>query len=273
MSCQAQLFAAPITVLLPAKIVANADFRAGDEDKPAVLVLHGFMATYNLNIVQSIAGEINGLGYTVLAPTLSLRINNRRSGANCEAIHTHTMETDVSEINWWLRWLKRKGHRDIRIIGFSTGGLQVADLLEKQVPKYVKKVILVSPIYMAGSPFPHAIEQADLLKARSLLKQDDTNLQQYSLSYCKQNFMAPAKVFLSYKAWSKQRLFQAIKSISIPVTIIVGSEDMRFGNQWISDLKSTGKRVIVINGANHFFDSLQEFDFLEKLETELLSAK
>lgn len=273
MSWQTLLCAAPITVVLPAKIVANADFREGDTHKPAVLVLHGFMATYNLNIVQSIAGELEGLGYTVLAPTLSLRINNRHTGANCEAIHTHTMETDVKEINWWINWLKHKGHRDIRIIGFSTGALQAADLLEKRVPKAVKKAILVSPIYMTGSPFPQAVEQADLLKASSLAKQGNTKLHSYSLSYCKNNFMAPAKVYLSYKAWTKQRLFEAIESIAIPVTVIVGGNDMRFGSQWVSELKSTGKRVIVIAGANHFFDALQEFDFLEKLGTELLNTK
>jgi len=269
----AMLHAAPITVLLPSKIVANADFRRGDSNKPAVLVLHGFMATYNLNIVQTIIGELEDQGFTVLAPTLSLRINNRQSGANCEAVHTHTMETDIAEISWWIDWLKRKGYRNVEVIGFSTGGLQVAALFEKHVPAIVKKVILVSPIYMAGKPFPEAIEQADLLKANSLVKRNDTKLQQYSLSYCNENFVAPAQVFLSYKAWSKQRLFKAIKSIAVPSVIIVGGEDFRFGRHWINDLGSTGKRVEVIPRANHFFSSLQEFEFLEKLEKEISASK
>jgi len=261
--------AEPITVELPSKIVANADYRPGQADKPAVLMLHGFMATYQLNIIQTMAGELESQGFSVLAPTLSLRINNRQQGGNCEAIHTHTMATDEAEIRWWINWLQHKGYHQVIALGFSTGGMQLAALLASHVPNVVKKAVFVSPVYMTGPPFPLDIDKADLQKAKTLQAHGDIRLERYSLSYCKENFVAPAKVLLSYKVWTRQRLLDTLKSISIPAVIIVGGGDMRFGKQWVDDLSGTGKRVVVIPEANHFFNAIHEFDFLEKLVDEV----
>ena len=124
------LFCEVISVNIFENTAANADFRPGDKNKPAVFLLHGFMSTHNLNIIQVIAEELEDQGYTVLAPTLSLNINNRQSGINCDAVHTHTMESDVIEIGKWIDWLKNKGHNDIIMTGFSTGALLLATCLE-----------------------------------------------------------------------------------------------------------------------------------------------
>jgi len=263
------VIAEQISVMLPGKISANADYREGDPSLPAVFLLHGFMATHQLNIIQIMADELHGRGFTVVAPTLSLQINNRRAGANCDAVHTHTMESDVDEIAWWLEWLKNKGHEQIIVVGFSTGSLQVAILLSRGAPPYVSKAILVSPAYLAGEPFPQAEEQTEIATAKKLVALNQSQLSEYHLSYCKGDFVAPPNVFLSYKHWTEPRLQEKIEKIPVPHVVIIGGEDHRFGVKLGGKLKATHTRVITIAGASHFFDSPYEFDFLDQFIREV----
>lgn len=260
---------APISKTLPNNIIANADYRVGDNKKPAILVLHGFMSTYNLNIVQTIVDELAGDGYTVLAPTLSLNINNRHSGANCEAAHTHTMESDVDEIRWWINWLANKHKNNVIVIGHSTGSLQLAMLLAINPPKQIVKAILTSPTYMQGEPYPKSLEDTDIMTAKTQLKAGDNSLHQYHLSYCNGNFTAPPNAYLSYKKWSRAHLLRTLSTMSIPSVIIIGDQDTRYGPHWATHLQTTHIPVMIIPGANHFFDSPYEFDFLDLLKKHI----
>ena len=260
---------AQITESLPGNISVNADFRQGEADRPAVFLLHGFMATHNLNIIQIMADELESQGYTILAPTLSLKINNRHSGANCEAVHTHTMESDVAEIGWWFDWLKHKGYKEVIAVGFSTGSLQLAIYLSRQSPEIIKKAMFISPAYLAGPPFAQAEEKAEMEVAKQMLARHDDQLHEFHLSYCKGNFIAPAKVFLSYKEWTDTKLLEAIQGVGIPNVSIIGGGDHRFGTGLSKKLKSNDLALILVPEANHFFDSPYEFDFLDKFMQEV----
>lgn len=263
-------YAGQISVSISENITANADFRQGETNKPAVFLLHGFMSTHNLNIIQIMADELENNGFTVLAPTLSLNINNRRAGANCDAVHTHTMESDIREIVWWMQWLQNKGYNKVIITGFSTGSLQIAILLTRNSLKFIKKAVLVSPAYLAGKPFSEDEEKADIATAKSMLRKNQNQLHEFHLSYCKGDFVAPPKVFLSYKKWTANRLMDVIKAISIPHSVIIGGDDHRFGNRLSKTLNNNQTTVITIPGANHFFDSPHEFDFLDAFLNEMV---
>lgn len=263
------LFCEVISVNIIENTAANADFRPGDKNKPAVFLLHGFMSTHNLNIIQVIAEELEDQGYTVLAPTLSLNINNRQSGINCDAVHTHTMESDVVEIGKWIDWLKNKGHNDIIMAGFSTGALQISIYLSKNKPKNIKKAVLISPAYLAGEPFPVIKDKTEIATANKMLAENNNQLHNFYLSYCKGNFTAPPEVFLSYKKWTDSMLLKAVKQIPVPKSILIGGEDHRFGNRLEKKLKMINSKVITISGANHFFDSPHEFDFLDIFTQEI----
>jgi len=82
----------------PLQTQAQADYLAGDANKPAVLILHGFLTTNKFHTVVAMAKGLNDEGYSVLSPTLSLGINNRKSSIKCNSIHTHTLEQDLIEV-------------------------------------------------------------------------------------------------------------------------------------------------------------------------------
>ena len=98
------------------KISASAEYLVGQRDKPAVLLLHGFLQTREFPTVATLARGMHDAGYTVLSPTLSLGIPNRRHSLACEAVHHHSLDDDVSEIARWVGWLKSRGHRSIVLV-------------------------------------------------------------------------------------------------------------------------------------------------------------
>ena len=82
--------------------------------------------------------------------------------------------------------------------------------------------------------------------------------------------MSPPKVFLSYKEWTETRLLEVVQKITIPYIVIIGGEDHRFGTRLGKKLKKINSPVITISGANHFFDSPYEFDFLDQFTREVM---
>ena len=113
------------------QITATADYHPGRADRPAILLLHGFLQTRDFGIIKSIADTLADEGYTVLSPTLSLGISNRKRSLDCEALHLHDMDGDVREIQQWVKWLREHGHDDIIGVGHSFGGVQLLAWREK----------------------------------------------------------------------------------------------------------------------------------------------
>lgn len=259
------IMAAEIQTVLPGNIIANADYRQGNLALPAVLVVHGFMTTHHFNLVQIITNELAERHYSVLAPTLSLKINDRREGLDCEAIHTHDMAGDVAEIEWWVKWLIDKGHNNIILVGHSTGSMQLAAYALNNKHEEIRKIIFTAPAYYSGHAIDDPHLQHSIQLAGELIKKGDNDLGKYYLSYCKDNYTSTPEAFLSYTQWSNIKLINTFRSINIPFVIILGEMDHRFGVDWAAILKSNNLPVIIIPGADHFFDSPYELDFLDTL--------
>ena len=98
---------------LPNGVVAIANFHNGVNSLPAVITLHGFLQTHHSPPMSSLASNLSSRGYTVLSPTMSLNINHRSQSMACEAVHTHTMDSEVDEISYWVTWLNTKGYKNI----------------------------------------------------------------------------------------------------------------------------------------------------------------
>lgn len=260
--------AAILEETLPSGLKVQADFRPGDPERPAVLVVHGFMTTYNFNTVRGIADLLAENGYTVLAPTLSLGINGRLAGIPCDAVHTHTMEQSLDEIGWWVEWLTRRGYQDIVLIGHSSGATQALLYAAGTPHTAVRGVIAVSLIYLDYANNP-ALVQQQRRRAQSLQDKGDQGLNRYTILFCKDNFIAPAKVYLSYAMWDAERLLSAVRQSKIPVDVIRGSEDAPPLVQWGPSLQAAGAHEHIIEEAGHFFDGFAEFELHDRILTIL----
>ncbi len=267
----APAFAEPIEQALPSGTSAVAEFLPGDPALPAMVVIHGFLTTSNFNTIRSLVDELSESGYTVLAPTLTLGIQKRRGGLACDAIHTHTMDDDVREIRFWVDWLVSQGHERVVLISHSSGGTQTIAYADGGLNPAVTQLIILSLAY--ADPFT-GLERIERQRERAQrqLHEGDSSLARYSLYYCKENFVAPPHVYLSYTDWSRERVLEAVKNIPVPIAAIMGGADNNYGSDWAAELRETGIDVTVVDGASHFFDATHEFDLHEAIHGHLSAS-
>ncbi len=258
---RAPAYAEEMEVVLPNGLLAEASYLQGDIDKPAILLIHGFLTIHNFNLIQSIATEIAGNHYTVLAPTLTLGISKRRTTLDCDALHLHSMEQDLQEIDWWVTWLTRKGYKKIILMGHSSGAVQIVSYASSYKHKELTKLIALSLIPLSDNNSSHSRDSNK--KALKMIEINDTDIHNFTLTYCIENYSAPARQYMSYAQWDSARILKTLKSIQLPKQTILGSVDISKSYNLIDEIPNTGTRVNIIEGADHFFGSGTELELYD----------
>lgn len=244
----------------------NAEYQPGDRQRPAIVVLHGFLQTREFLTTQGIINGLSTLGLTVIAPNLSLGISDRLQSMQCQAPHKHRFDDDLREVDFWVEWLRRQGHPGVILVGHSWGsqhGLGYAEAYP-QVP--VSALIAIS-LVREGQPATVRAKQVSRAEVRAARR--DMSLQPYVLSFCK-TYMATPESYLSYARWDDARVIESLTRLQerkLPVYAVVGSQDSRIDGEWVQILRRYTTQTIVINGANHFFSSVHEFELNDRLET------
>lgn len=246
---------AEIVTLKPSsKIAALAEYQPGAKDRPAILMMHGFLQTREFAIIKSMADELANAGYTVLSPSLSLGIPQRKRSLDCEALHLHSMEGDTKEIQHWVEWLRGKGHKKIVGFGHSFGATQLLAWADKY-PHDDFRLIAVS---LVGS-----MPQAQRNKpAPASERKKGAALLVAPLSFCNR-YASPASNYFSYLDWDEKKILSALGTTKVPTDAILGSDDNRLVSGWGNQLRQAGINTHVIKDANHFMDGTHEFDVLE----------
>ncbi|MCF6298464.1 MAG: DUF1749 domain-containing protein [Thiomicrorhabdus sp.] len=247
-------------------LTAEANYVAGEQNKPAVLILHGFLTTNQFHTITSIASFLQSEGFSTLAPTLTLNISQRRSLLKCNSLHTHTLERDTIEIDYWVQWLRKQGHENIILIGHSSGSLGILEYVANQPSPSVSKAIFTSLFYLNGPEL--GILPDDVESAKMLLKNRINKPSTYHFLFCNDQYYATPQSFLSYLKLDRSYTLSALKRIKIPSYTIMGGADKRFnkvGREWLNELESTQINLIIIEGANHFFSNEYEFDLQDTI--------
>lgn len=246
---------------------SEADYIAGNEDKTAVLILHGFLTTNKFHTVTSMAQALQEEGYTTLTPTLTLDISQRQSSIKCNSVHTHTLEKDVIEVAEWVKFLRNRGHKKIILLGHSSGSQELIEFLNSRKDIAIDAAIFTSLFYLKGRELGTIQSEVDY--AQQALKNKQERPQKYNFLFCKSNYYATPESFLSYLKLDRSYILDSLKKLSIPSYTIMGSADKRYqsvGENWLKSLDKTGTQLIVIDGANHFFSSVHEFDLQDSLK-------
>ncbi len=246
----------------------NAEYLRGDTKRPAIVVLHGFLQTYEFLTTQSIINSLSALGYTIIGPNLSLGISDRRQSMQCQAPHKHSFDDDMREIDFWIGWLRQRGHPGVIIVGHSWGSQHGLGYVETHAEAPVSAVIAISLVRTEQAAAIHT-KQISAAEARTARR--DSSLKPYALSFCKA-FMATPQSYLSYARWDDKRVTDSLTRLQerkLPVYVVIGSKDNRIDEEWVKELDRHATQLTVIEGANHFFSSIHEFDLNDQLETML----
>ena len=246
-------------------LTAQAEYLSGKPTLPAVLVLHGFLQTHDFPTVATLARGLNDSGYTVLAPTLSLGVPNRKQSLACEAVHRHSLDDDLDEIDRWVKWLTSRGHRQIVLIGHSFGSMQLLAYLAGKPDPAVRGYIAASLTETQIGP----ISRAELIeRLEDAVARGDHKLVNQPISYCKKYPSNPAAL-LSYVRWDQARLVKALNAYKGHKLLIMGDADVMIGRKWLSTLQESRTPMAIVKGAGHFMDGEHEFDLLEHSLTQL----
>jgi len=246
-------------------LLASAEFRSGEAEKPLLLFVHAFLQTRNFPTSKRLAEALGEEGYPILSPTLTLGISDRRNSLACESLQLHSIDQEAAEIARWIDWAVRQGYADIQIIGHSAGSVSTVAYLDQfrgRIPENVRKVTLISLTHY-GPDRPAAFETTELeRKARELQQQHRNEPVEFALSFC-EKYPARPDDYLSYLNYSAAKVQEVIANAPIETHVVLGDKDLRIDRQWAEQLKNHHARVYFIEGANHFFDQSHEFDLLD----------
>lgn len=246
---------------LPDGKIVSASFLAGKKDKPALLVLHGFLQTRDFPTVLSIVDAASTAGYASLAPSLSLGISRRTKSLPCEAVHMHSLPGDADEVAFWVRWLEKKGYARVILVGHSYGNLQLLAYLGGNPSPAVKQLLMISLTDVERKQ--SARQRADVAaRLRNRLARGSRALVEAEIGHCKK-YVSPPASLLTYMSISRDSILGSLARSPVPAEVIMGSKDDRMGPDWVDKLVSRGLVVRVIPGASHFFDNQYEFDLQE----------
>ncbi len=252
----------------PGGIILTAEYHQGDADKPVVMLMHGFLQTRESRTVYKLFTALSDAGYSVLSPTLSLGISTRNQSLACEALHVHSMQSDIKEIDVWNKWLTDKSFSNIILLGHSAGNVHLLAYLEKYSQKNIERAIFIS-LGTYGESSSSYETVAEATKAKALIENNQADkMQSFGLSFCKEYVTTPVN-YLSYYEWHAERILGVLKNLSLPVHVIVGSSDKRLGGKWLDELHDINADLTTIEGAGHFFDDAYEFDLLDVVESIL----
>ena len=254
-----------VSATLPSGVVINADYMPGDPAQPALLVVHGFLQTREFQATKNIIDGLSDMGYEVLGPSLSLGVESRRKSLSCEAMHKHTLEDDLEELDRWVDWLLQHGHSSIVLVGHSWGGQHALAYVAKYPDRPIAGVVTVSLVRTRQT---QSMLDAQSEQARVRLKAGEAGPDNYELNFCKKYTGTPQS-YLSYAEWGNAKVLAAVKNTRPPVYVILGGYDRRIDDDWITSLRDSGAEVTRITGADHFFSSQYEFDLLDELEKSL----
>jgi pimeloyl-ACP methyl ester carboxylesterase len=242
-----------------------------------ILITHSLIQHNGREPIPYIQALFKEMGYSSLAINYSLGIDNRHGPIDCMAPHRYTLDGSLEEIRIWIKWLKEKGARKLILFGHSYGGNEIARYAANNDEDTIHGIALLGPgtadhrmwspggyMIRYGKELNDILERAELLVASG---KGNTLMENVDFLYCPQATVSAAS-FVSYYRVAPERLLpNLMKGAKKPTLFIAASEDNRLPdlNRLVKpfvDGKRT--RLVVIEGAGHFFLDLHADDAVER---------
>ncbi len=258
------------------RLNANIEMADGkDFSDGMVLIVHGTMAHYGMEIIGAAQQVLLDNEVSSLAINLSLNVDNRHGFFDCQEPHYHTQEESLVEIGVWIDWLKRQGTSNIILMGHSRGANQVMVYADESPAPGVTHVLLMAPGTsgtergIAQYEARYDIKMVDVIaRAEKQINQGKANeLMRIDFMSCPQANITP-RSFLSY--WGENKKFNDIERVinkaTIPTLVIIGDQDeLQPDAIPVLESKITNENVQleIVGGAGHFFRDLNMDDAIE----------
>jgi len=249
---------------------------------PVILMTHGTLAHGNMEIMAGLQSMFEEMEISSLSISLSYGLSDRKGMYDCQTPHTHLHTDAVTEIGLWHDWLKKKGMENVVLLGHSRGGNQTARYAASTSDGTISHVYLLAPQVMTTEysqqnyetrykkPLKPLLEKAQKLVTEG---QGKTLLKDVDFVYCDKT-QVTAESFVSYYHFPEEKMdtTSLISSISYPLTIFAGSADTTVKDlitKAESKVDGEKSKLVVIDGAGHFFRDLYSEEIVEAIAEEL----
>jgi len=244
----------------------------------AVLITHGMLAHNRMEIIVALQEALAERDIPSLAITLSLGVDDRKGMFDCTANpNRHRQEDALDEIGLWLAWLKNKGAESVALLGHSAGGSQTARFAADRDEAAIRAVLLLAPAtrnrerMAAGYGSSAGSDRLASLVARARAAPPDEMLTGIPFLRCDSASVSAAS-FLSYytdvERFDTPRL---LPQIAKPTLVVAGSEDRVVEDlpPRVEPLLAETRRLVVVDGADHFFRDLYMDEVADAVATFL----
>lgn len=254
--CALPLRAQTVHLMMPSGMEGRAAYHAGHPGQGAVLLLHGFLQTGDFSTLQQLYEGLAEAGYTVLAPTLTLGVPDRKDSLDCGSLHLNNIGDEVGEIQAWVHWLARQDTGPIYLLGHSYGARLMILWAGLHPDGRVRGLLAIS---LVGG-HPSGSRLATL--RRRMRRLPPTRLVREPLSFCRR-YTAPAAAYLSHLRWDDRCLLNAAARLRVPFFVVLGGADPNLTHAWAGRLEKAGARVTLLPAASHFMNGLHQFALLD----------
>jgi len=246
-----------------------------------ILMTHGTLAHSRMEIMRGLQNVFKEYGFNTLSINLSLGQSDRSGMYDCAARHVHKHTDAVDEIGAWLDWAKKEGAEGVVLLGHSRGGNQTAWFAAERGDPAVKAVVLVAPALWDAQyereqyRSRYGEDLAGLLdKAKGLVEQGkgEAVLKGVDFVYCEDTEVTAETFVNYYEDDPRKDTPHLLPKIEAPVLVFAGSEDtvVKGLEQKVEPLADGDKvQLVVIDGAEHMFRDLYQYDIVEGVQAFL----
>lgn len=239
-----------------------------------VLFTHGTLTHNGREPYTAIQELLAENGISSIAPNLSLGINDRHGEYDCNSFHTHKHDDAMSEIDFWMNWLKDQGTKAVTLMAHSRGGNQTAWYSVENDSDMIKNVVLIAPQTWSKEAEHKGYQKSYNLPLEPILKsaeklvkagKGDTKLENINFIYCKDTNVT-AEAFVSYyRADERMDTPTLLKKAVKPTLVIIGSADKVVADLADKMAKVDNDKVsqYVVEDSDHFFLDLFTEELVE----------
>jgi pimeloyl-ACP methyl ester carboxylesterase len=236
----------------PSLLKLNGNLEVPDgktvEGSDVIILLHGTLSWLGQETIASLQKNLKARGIATLAVTLSLGVDDRTGPRACNVVHDYALAGAQREIGLWIEWLKAQNAKSIDLLGFSSGGVQVAAMAPELT--VARRVILLAPAFANsadqeelyqkafGRPLKPQLEEARKLPLEKLTVDFQT---------CKQ---APVLGATFLDAYSPRPFSLAAKTGHPTLVVVAGKDEVEPD---LAKKLPSAVRPVIVDGATHFF--------------------
>jgi len=254
LACPSLAEAEPVQIK-PSLLTLNANFEmpAGKklEDGSVIILLHGTLSYAGQETIVALQKNLKARGVASLAITLSLGIDDRKGPRACDVVHDYAIAGTKREISLWMEWLAAQHPRSIDLLGFSSGGAQIAALAPELAN--ARRIILVAPAFANSNDqqalYQHAFGHPLKPELEEASKQP---LEKRTVDFltCKE---APVLGATFLDVYGPRPPSLAARTGHPTLVVVAGKDEV------VPDLKTklpSDVKPVVIDGATHYFPDL-----------------